>query len=218
MSGRMLSVLLAIALGLSASLALTRATSLRLTGIQQGYEPAQPIAFSHRLHAGDLQVQCQYCHSGAERSRHAGIPAVSTCMNCHRFVTSSFGAFRAEDEIAREEGREPRPIVTPALQTLYDGLAIDPATMTPLAGRAPAPIAWTKVHTLPDYVYFDHRGHVSAGVQCQTCHGPVETMERVRQVESLTMGWCVNCHRQVNQTGINGRQVYASIDCVTCHY
>jgi hypothetical protein len=218
MSGRLLSILLAIGLALSATLAVTRASSVRLAGIHQGYEPAQPIAFSHRLHAGDLQIACQYCHSGAERSRHAGIPAASTCMNCHRFVTTAFGAVRAEDDAARKEGRKPQLIVAPELQKLHDALALDPTSMQPAAGKAPSPIAWTKVHVLPDYVYFDHRGHVAAGVQCQRCHGPVETMERVRQFESLTMGWCVNCHRQVSQTGVNGRPANASIDCVTCHY
>ena len=82
----------------------------------------------------------------------------------------------------------------------------------------PKPIAWKRIHKLPDFVYFDHRAHITASVQCQQCHGPIETMERVRQYETLSMGWCVNCHRDVNETGVAGRQVHASIDCVTCHY
>lgn len=209
---------------------------LNLPGIQTGYEPAQPIAFSHRLHAGELQVSCLYCHSGAERSRHAGIPAANVCMNCHRFVIAPFGAVRAEDQQARKEKRDPRRIVSPEIQKIYDALALnDKFQRDPT--REPNPIAWTKVHNLPDFAYFDHRPHVNAGVACQTCHGPVETMERVRQVSNLTMGWCVNCHRQVNATGLDGKgnftsapapastgvkpvthRVYASIDCTTCHF
>jgi hypothetical protein len=199
--------------------------SVHLPGNQIGYEPVQPIAFSHRLHAGELNVSCLYCHSGAERSRHAGIPAASTCMNCHRFVTATRGAVRAEDEAAAQEKRASRRIVSPEIQKLYDAVAQS------------RPIAWTKIHNLPDFVYFNHAPHVNAGVKCQACHGPVETMERVRQVSDLGMGWCVNCHRGVNRAGINGdgnftsasapaaqapqpvtHRVYASIDCSTCHY
>jgi cytochrome c peroxidase len=84
--------------------------------------------------------------------------------------------------------------------------------------RRAAPIAWTRVHNLPDFVYFDHRAHVNGGVSCQTCHGPVETMERLRQVSDLSMGWCVNCHRDANRSGIEGKRVNASTDCVTCHF
>jgi len=80
------------------------------------------------------------------------------------------------------------------------------------------PLAWVQVHKLPDFVYFDHRAHGNAGVECQRCHGPVETMERVRQVEDLSMGWCVNCHRQVNQTGVADKPVEASLDCDACHH
>jgi hypothetical protein len=166
----------------------------------------QPIAYSHRLHAGEMQIQCQYCHFGADKSRHAGIPPASVCMNCHKFVTASLGAVRAEDEDAAKEKRAPRPIVSPELRKLYD--AVNTGT----------PIAWNRIHSLPDFVYFDHRPHVNAGVACQQCHGPVEAMERVRQVSDLTMGWCVNCHRDSNRTGVAGRTVYASINCSTCHY
>ncbi len=191
--------------------------SVHLPGNQIGYEPTQPIAFSHRLHAGELQVQCLYCHSGAERSRHAGIPAANVCMNCHRFVTAPFGAVRAEDELAKKEKREPRRIVTPEIQKLYDAVGFNPAnSRAPIVERRP--IAWVKIHSLPDFAYFDHRPHVNGGVNCQTCHGPVETMERMRQVPDLSMGWCVNCHRDATKSGVAGKPVHASTDCSTCHY
>jgi len=192
-------------------------TAIRLPGIQRGYEPEQPIRFSHRLHAGEMQISCQYCHSGAERSRHAGIPAASVCMNCHRFVTAPLGAVRAEDELAAKENRPPRRVIAPELRKLYDALGLDDDLRRDPA-KPQRPIAWVKVHNLPDFAYFDHRPHVAAGVACQTCHGPVETMERMRQVADLTMGWCVNCHRDANRTGIAGHPVYASIDCAVCHY
>jgi len=218
MNRRLLTIVLATGLGLSITLLATRVTAIRLTGNHQGYEPIQPIAYSHRLHAGDLQIPCLYCHSAASSSRYAGIPSATTCMNCHRFVTAPFAVARAEDDAAKAQNRKPIPPVSPELQTLYDALAIDAASMRTVPGRQPVPIAWTKVHRLPAFVYFEHRSHVGAGVTCQQCHGPVETMERVRQFGTLSMGWCVNCHRQVNQTGVGGRAVNASIDCVTCHY
>lgn len=211
----MVTLVLLVALVFSVFALVPRLASLHLPGNQQGYEPAQPISFSHRLHAGELQVACLYCHSAAESSRHAGIPAADVCMNCHRAVTAPFGAVRAEEEQAKKEGRKPRPVVSPELRKLYDALALDDRLERD-PSRRPAPIAWTKVHNVPDYVYFDHRAHVQAGVGCQQCHGPVETMERVRQHADLSMGWCVNCHRQAGRTGPALRA--ASIDCATCHY
>ena len=219
MRQRTITVILAI--GIVGCLLMLAVGSVRfsLPDNQQGYEPDQPIAFSHLLHAGDLAIDCQYCHSAAEESRHAGIPAAETCMNCHRFVTAPFGAVRAEDEAAEAENREPRQIVSPEIQKIYDALALDVKNkLTPIEGREPRPIDWVKVHNLPDFVYFDHRAHVAAGVECQKCHGPVETMQRVRQVESLSMGWCVNCHREVNEQGLNGKAVNASTDCDACHH
>jgi hypothetical protein len=184
---------------------------------RQGYAPEQPIAFSHRLHAGELQVDCRYCHFGAETSRHAGFPAASVCMNCHRFINAPLGAIRAEDELATSEGRAPQRVVSEEIQKIYDALALG-ADLTRDEARELDPIEWIKIHRSPDYVYFDHRPHVAAGVECQRCHGAVESMERVRQAESLSMGWCVNCHRQVNETGVAGRAVSASLDCSVCHY
>lgn len=217
MNSRLLTLVLLVGIGGSVLALVPRVGALHLPGNQQGYEPSQPIAFSHRLHAGELQISCLYCHSGAESSRHAGIPAANVCMNCHRFVAAPLGAIRAEDELAKKEGRKARRIISPELQKLYDTLAVD-ERMQPDPRKNPSPIAWTKIHNVPDFVYFDHRAHVNTGVACQQCHGPVETMDRVRQVQDLSMGWCVNCHRDANQRGVAGKKVHASIDCATCHY
>lgn len=231
-----ITIVLAVCAGFGLLALAPNLGSVHLPGNQIGYEPTQPIAFSHRLHAGELQVSCVYCHSGAERSRYAGIPSTSVCMNCHRFVATTMGAVRAEDELAKKEKRAPRRIVSPEIQKIYDALALG-ADLKPDSSRKSVPIRWVKVHNLPDFAYFDHRPHVNGGVACQTCHGPVETMERVRQVQDLSMGWCVNCHRGVDRAGIDGKgnfaslpapaatgskpvthRLYASTDCQTCHY
>jgi hypothetical protein len=225
-SERVVRLVLLVALALALSALAPRLAGLRLPGNHQGFEPAQPIAFSHRLHAGELQVQCLYCHSGAERSRHAGIPAASTCMNCHRFVTAPRSQVRAEEKAAESAGRRPRRVVSAELRKLYDALALDDRRqrLQPAAGRPGRPIEWVRIHQVPDFVAFDHRPHIAAGVACQSCHGPVETMERVRQVESLSMGWCLACHRAgVPAAGGAGprrprRMVRASTDCAVCHY
>jgi hypothetical protein len=186
-------------------------------GDQEGYEPAQPIAFSHQQHAGKLQIACIYCHYGAERSRHAGIPAASLCMNCHRLVTASRDQVVREYSEAERERRPANPVVSAELQKLYDALGLNDK-LEPDPGKTPTPIAWVKVHNLPAFSCFDHRPHVHAGVTCQECHGPVETMEKVRQTADLSMGWCVNCHRQTGQTGVAGKEVRPSTDCAACHY
>ncbi|MCC7176245.1 MAG: cytochrome c3 family protein [Bryobacterales bacterium] len=217
MKSGIVTITLAVGLACSLWLLFVRAGTFHLPSNQQGYEPAQPIAYSHRLHAGELQIACQYCHFAAETSRHAGIPPANVCMNCHRLVTSTLGALRAEDEAATRENRKARQVISTELRKLYDALALD-AKMQRDPQREPRPIAWTKIHNLPDFVYFDHRAHVNAGVICQTCHGPVETMQRVQQVPDLSMGWCVNCHRDATRTGIGGKPVQASTDCSTCHY
>jgi cytochrome c7-like protein len=217
MNSRVLTLVLVVALSGSVITLIPQTAAFHLPGIQQGYEPPQPIAFSHRLHAGELQIFCLYCHTGFETSRHAGIPAASTCMNCHKMVTAPWGAIRAEEELAKKENREPRRIVSPEIQKIYDAMGLNDQ-MQPDSAKPAEPIVWNKVHNLPDFVYFDHRAHVNAGVSCQQCHGPVETMERIRQVRDLTMGWCVNCHRNVSKNGSDGKKVYASIDCSTCHY
>ncbi len=213
---RVMTLLLAAGFLASAILLAGRIVEFRLPGNRQGYEPVQPIAFSHRLHAGDLGISCHYCHAGAEQGRHAGIPSASTCMNCHKSVTAPLGTVRAEEEKAREENRSPRPVVSPELEKLYASLGLD-ASLAPAAGKEPHPVAWKRVHDLPSFVCFDHRAHVTAGVSCQTCHGAVENMERIRQAETLSMGWCVNCHRETARTGVQGKAVRPSLDCAACH-
>jgi hypothetical protein len=157
------------------------------------------MAFSHRQHAGDLQIACLYCHYGADRSRYAGISASSVCMNCHFDVTNKLSEL-AQGRKGVKQGSE--------LEKLYESLALDKELKRRL-NKAPRPVEWVQVYKLPAFVYFDHRPHVQAGITCLECHGPVETMVRIRQVSSLTMGWCVHCHRQSNRQ--------ATVDCATCH-
>jgi len=214
MRSRTLTILMGFTVAVSLA-ALTAAW--RLPGDNRGYEPVQPINYSHRLHAGEMQIACMYCHSGAEQSRYAGIPSTSVCMNCHQEVRASFELVQQEAQDAEAEDRTAERIVSSELQKLYDTLALDDQ-LRPLEDKAPMPVPWVRVHTLPDFVRFDHRPHVLSGVSCQSCHGPVETMERVRQEASLSMGWCVNCHRDVNEHGVAGKTAYASLDCTTCHY
>lgn len=139
-------------------------------GVQQGYAPTQPINFSHEIHAGQNKIDCQYCHSTADVSKQASVPPVSTCMNCHNFID-------AKDKYNGE--------VSPEIQKIRD------------AYESKTPIKWVRIHNLPDHAYFNHSQHVSVGkVECQTCHGPIETMAKVSQHASLQMGWCINCHRE----------------------
>jgi hypothetical protein len=184
-------------------------------GNQEGYAPPQPIAFSHKLHAGDLTISCLYCHYSATKGPHAGIPPASLCMNCHKLVTNSWEVTKAELDSAREAGRPPKRIVSPELQKLYDALGLN-EQLQPEAGKKTEPISWVKVHNLPEYTRFDHRPHVNAGVACQECHGPVQTMETIRQSADLSMGWCVKCHKDHRDVG--GKKVSPSTDCATCHY
>src|SRR5512146_3458554 len=135
------SVVLLVALAFSLLIAAPKFAAYTLPGNQRGYEPAQPIAFSHRLHVGEMQIACLYCHSGAERSRHAGIPAAGVCMNCHRFVSAPLAAVRAEDEAARKQGRAPLRLVSPEIQKIYDALALAPDVRRD-PSRQPHPIAW----------------------------------------------------------------------------
>jgi hypothetical protein len=138
-------------------------------------------------------------------------------MTCHRFVTASQKDMLPEILEARKTKRAPQPVISPELQKLYDALALD-SKLEPDPTKTPRPIAWVKVHNLPAYTCFDHRSHTRAGVACQSCHGPVETMERVRQVSDLSMGWCINCHREAGQNGVDGKAVRPSTDCATCHH
>ncbi|MBZ0265797.1 cytochrome c family protein [bacterium] len=217
MNSRILTIILAISIVFAAIAFLPRLGAMRLQAVDTGYQPEQPIHFSHRLHAGELNVDCLYCHAGAERSRMAGIPAANVCMNCHKFVPATIGAIRAEEKAAGEENRDVQPVVSPEIEKLYRALALD-NNLVPDSSMTQQSIRWTQVHTIPDFVYFDHSAHVSKGVQCQTCHGAVETMEVVRQESTLSMGWCVNCHRSANEAGIQGSVVAAPLDCSACHY
>lgn len=189
----------------------------RLPDDQKGYEPKQPIAYSHQQHAGELAIDCRYCHNDVDKGRVAGIPPGNVCMNCHKSVRATQGELKAEEELAAAENRKPEPIVSPELAKLYEMLGLG-ADLEPDPNKEAEGIRWIRVHNLPDYVVFDHRAHITVGVDCKECHGDVRQMRRIRQVEDLSMGWCVNCHRDANENGINGQAVYASTDCAVCHH
>jgi len=217
MQQRAITIVLLIGLCFGLALLATAMATWRMPDNQQGYAPEQPIAYSHRLHAGELQIDCQFCHSAADSSRHAGIPSSDVCMKCHRYVTAPFDVMQQEMRLADEEGRKPKAIISDELKKLYDSLALD-ENFQPIEGAEPKSIEWVRVHNLPDYACFNHQAHVGVGVSCQTCHGPVESMERVRQHATLSMGWCVNCHRDATRDGINGHEVHAATDCTVCHH
>lgn len=217
MKSSLVTALLVIGIVLAGLSLVSSASRIHLAGIDQGYQPVQPIAYSHQVHAGKLSIPCLYCHSGAEKSRRAGIPSASICMNCHRFVTAAFGAIKEEEKIAGEQGREMQAVISPELALLYAAQGLD-ENLQPDPELVPTPIAWKRVHSIPDFVAFDHRPHVAAGVACQSCHGPIETMERVRQESTLSMGWCVQCHRDMTGRTEAGKPVNPPLDCATCHY
>jgi hypothetical protein len=137
------------------------AASFFPTTTNQGYEPEQPIPFSHKIHAGKRKMQCAYCHVGIEKSRHATVPSLNVCMNCHRVVR----------------------LDSPYIQQMHK------------AFNEKRPIEWVRVHELPDYVYFPHKRHIAREISCETCHGNVKEMDRIKQVAPLSMGWCMECHR-----------------------
>ncbi|GAB3665522.1 c-type cytochrome [Echinicola sediminis] len=192
-----------------ALVAKTAIDGLFTVGVQQGYAPTQPIAFSHKLHAGDKEIPCQYCHTGVEIGRSANIPSPNICMNCHMHVQNV-------------EGKEG---VSPEIQKIYNAIDND------------QPVEWVRVHNLPDLAYFNHSQHVKVGgIECQTCHGPIEEMEVVRQHSALTMGWCIDCHRQTD-IKTAGNEYYdklvqlhseskdalkvkdiGGLECAKCHY
>jgi len=178
-------------------------------GVQQDYSPTQPIAFSHKVHAGDFAIPCQYCHTGVMDSKNANIPSANICMNCHTAIVKVTGSEERSVEI----------------QKIYDAVDND------------QPIEWIRVHNLPDLAYFNHAQHYNIGkIECQTCHGPIETMEVVKQHANLTMGWCIDCHRttvvqtdnayydklvELHDAGLNGEMMVEDIgglECSKCHY
>jgi hypothetical protein len=165
---RVAIAILAVALPAYAVLVVAYGASPLATDV--GYAPVQPIAYSHAMHAGELGIDCRYCHVTVERAARAALPPTQTCINCH---SQKYGIRRDSDKLS-------------LLMEAYYGGAWVPAGL---------PIPWVRVHDLPDYVYFDHSAHVTRGVGCQTCHGRVDRMEVVAQVKPLSMGWCLECHR-----------------------
>jgi mono/diheme cytochrome c family protein len=175
-------------------------------GVQQGYAPEQPIAFSHAIHAGQYEIDCKYCHTGVLKGKSANIPSANICMNCHNQI--KVGTTTGEKQIAK-------------IVESYE---------------KNTPIKWVRVHNLPDLAYFNHAQHVNVGgVECQTCHGPIETMDVVRQHSLLTMGWCIDCHRKTD-VNTKGNAYYdkleelhtskekmkvediGGLECAKCHY
>ncbi len=172
-----------------------------------GYRPKQPLPYSHKLHAGDLGIDCRYCHTAVEVSAHATVPPTQTCMNCHKLILTSSQK------------------LLPVRESWATG----------------TPIAWVRVHKTPDYCYFNHSAHLRAGVGCSTCHGNVAQMDVVRQVQPLSMSWCLDCHRNpepylraagdvismtwsapANQMELAGRwrkekNINPPVDCSGCH-
>lgn len=185
-------------------------------GDQAGYSPDQPIAFSHRQHVAELEIGCRYCHGGGVSRAAAGMPSVADCMSCHRFVLAASQAVKDEQWAAAREGRPVARVVSAEIQKILRASGLD-EHLQPVPGLLPEPIPWVKVVRVPDFVFFSHGAHGRVGVECAECHGPVETFDRMRVDRSLTMGFCVDCHRRTTRTGINGRQVRASVDCTACH-
>ena len=165
-------------------------------GIDQGYAPVQPIHYSHKIHAGDNKIECTYCHSSARVSKHSGIPSLNVCMNCHKSIYEYTGNPEgpSAEDLANGYTNE---FYTGEIKKLYKAVGWDEENQR-YTGES-YPVEWVRIHNLPDFVYFNHSQHYSvAGVECQTCHGPVEEMEVMYQYAPLTMGWCINCHRETN--------------------
>jgi len=180
-------------------------TGLLSVGVDQNYAPKQPIPFSHKQHVGEYNIECGYCHTGVYKGKQAGIPSVNICMNCHNSIKKGP---RFGDEAIKQ-------VIT--------------------AWETNAPIKWVRVHNLPDLAYFNHSQHTVVGnIPCEKCHGPIGEMEVVKQYSPLTMGWCINCHRE---TAVNGKgneyydKLYAAhngktitvaemggLECSKCHY
>ena len=159
-------------------------------GVDQGYMPIQPIHYSHKIHSGANQIECQYCHSSAKKSKHSGIPSLNVCMNCHQNIAE----YNGEEDLEKGYTKE---FYTNEIKKLYKAVGWDENSQSYTGDTEP--VKWVRIHNLPDFVYFNHAQHVTvAGVDCKTCHGPVEEMEILYQHSSLTMGWCINCHRETN--------------------
>lgn len=177
-------------------------------GVDQGYAPVQPIHFSHKIHAGDNKIECTYCHSAARVSKTSGIPSLNVCMNCHKSVYQYVGNPEgpSAEDLANGYTNE---FYTGEIKKLYKAVGWDEETQN-YTGKT-QPVDWVRIHNLPDFAYFNHSQHVTvAGIACQTCHGPVEKMEIVEQFAPLTMGWCINCHRETN-IKVEGNAYYEAI-------
>lgn len=157
----------------------------RSVDFTEGYAPKQPIKFSHKVHAGVNQIACVYCHYAAEQGRHAGVPPVNLCMNCHTII------------------KKDSPEIKKIVKALEDAKTIE----------------WKKVNHFPDFAYFNHSQHVRIGkVQCQQCHGNVESFDVMKQVGNLSMGWCIECHREKEIAPPNDHKSRSGGDCAKCHY
>ncbi len=176
-------------------------------GRQQGYQPVQPIYYSHKVHAGINQINCLYCHNSALESKHATVPSVNVCMNCHKAIS----AYEKGPKLYNESGDEING--TAEIEKLYKYAGYTPGQQWNPANAKP--IEWIKIHNLPDHVFFSHAQHTNAGkVSCQTCHGNIQEMDEVKQVSELSMGWCINCHREskvnfYNEKDSTGNKFYS---------
>jgi mono/diheme cytochrome c family protein len=171
-------------------------------GVDQGYMPVQPIHYSHKIHAGANQIECKYCHSSARVSKHSGIPSLNVCMNCHQNIAE----YNGEEDL---ENGYTKDFYTKEIKKLYAAVGWDEENQR-YTGET-QPVKWVRIHNLPDFVYFNHAQHVEVGeIACQKCHGPVEEMEVLYQYSPLTMGWCINCHRETN-VKVESNEYYAKI-------
>mgnify|MGYP001496652912 FL=1 len=171
-------------------------------GVDQGYMPIQPIHYSHKIHSGANQIECQYCHSSAKKSKHSGIPSLNVCMNCHENIAE----YNGEEDLEKGYTKE---FYTNEIKKLYKAVGWDENAQRYTGDTEP--VKWVRIHNLPDFVYFNHAQHVTvAGVDCKTCHGPVEEMEILYQHSSLTMGWCINCHRET-KVDLKNNEYYQKI-------
>ena len=196
--------------------------ALKEVGVYTGYAPEQPIKFSHKIHAGENGINCVYCHHSAEKGKTSGIPSVNVCMNCHKGIDE--GTWTGKEEIAK----------------IYEAAGWNPEEQK--YDKPQKPIKWVRIHNLPDFVYFNHSQHVVVGKQkCQTCHGPVEEMHVLEQHSPLTMGCCIECHRET-KVAMGGNEYYdkmydelvekhkekgvttfsvediGGLECAKCHY
>ena len=174
-------------------------------GVNDGYSPLQPIAFSHKIHSGDNKIECQYCHSSAKHSKHSGIPSVNVCMNCHKNISEVAEGTKVEwDGVTYGKAELDKEIAK-----VYDAAGWNPDELEYTGNTKP--IKWIRIHNLPDFVYFNHSQHVTvAGLKCQKCHGPVEEMDEMRQFSPLTMGWCIDCHKET-KVDLKGNEYYDNI-------